>query len=42
MNKGNKDIDMMTDIMSSELYRIALASSTFVTETEVKELAEIL
>jgi peptidyl-prolyl cis-trans isomerase D len=35
-------IDMMTDIMASELYRIALASSTFVTETEVKELAEIL
>ena len=35
-------IDMMTDIMASELYRIALASSTFVTETEVKELAQIL
>jgi peptidyl-prolyl cis-trans isomerase D len=35
-------IDMMTDIMASELYRIALASSTFVTEAEVKELAEIL
>ena len=35
-------IDMMTDIMASEFYRIAIASSIFVTETEVKELAEIL
>ena len=35
-------IDMMTNIMASEFYRIAIASSIFVTETEVKELAEIL
>ena len=35
-------IDMMTNLMASELYRISIASSNFVTDTEVKELAEIL
>ena len=35
-------LDMMTNVMASELYRISIASSNFVTETEVKELAEIL
>ena len=33
---------MMTNLMASELYRISIASSNFVTDTEVKELAEIL
>ena len=35
-------IDMITNLMASELYRISIASSNFVTDTEVKELAEIL
>ena len=35
-------IDMMTEITASELYRIAIGSSGFVTDVEVKELAEIL
>ena len=35
-------LDMMTNFMASELYRISIASSNFVTDTEVKELAEIL
>ena len=35
-------IDMMTEISASELYRIAIGSSGFVTDVEVKELAEIL
>ena len=35
-------IDMMTEIMASELYRIAIGSSNFITDSEVKELAEIL
>ena len=35
-------LDMMTNFMASELYRISIASSNFVTNTEVKELAEIL
>ena len=35
-------LDMMTSVMASELYRISIASSNFVTDTEVKELAEIL
>ena len=35
-------LDMMTSVMASELYRISIASSNFVTDIEVKELAEIL
>ena len=35
-------LDMMTNVMASELYRISIASSNFVTDIEVKELAEIL
>ena len=35
-------IDMITNLMASELYRISIASSNFVTDTEVKDLAEIL
>jgi peptidyl-prolyl cis-trans isomerase D len=35
-------LDMMTNVMASELYRISIASSNFVTDAEVKELAEIL
>ena len=35
-------IDMMTEIMASELYRVAIGSSNFITDSEVKELAEIL
>ncbi|MDG1184757.1 MAG: SurA N-terminal domain-containing protein [SAR86 cluster bacterium] len=35
-------IDLMTDIMASGIFRNSLASSGFVTEFEVKELAEIL
>ena len=35
-------LDMMTSVMASELYRISIASSNFVTDTEVKELTEIL
>jgi peptidyl-prolyl cis-trans isomerase D len=35
-------IDLMTDIMASGIFRNSLASSGFVTDFEVKELAEIL
>ena len=35
-------IDLMTDIMASGIFRNSLASSAFVTDFEVKELAEIL
>lgn len=35
-------IDLMSDIMASGIFRNSLASSGFVTEFEVKELAEIL
>ena len=35
-------LDMMTNVMASELYRISIASSSFVTDMEVMELAEIL
>ena len=35
-------LDMLTNVMASELYRTSITSSNFVTNTEVKELAEIL
>jgi len=35
-------LDMLTNVMASELYRTSITSSNFVTDTEVKELAEIL
>jgi len=35
-------IDVTKDMIASEMFRSALASSTFITETEVKELAQIL
>ena len=35
-------LDMMTNVMASELYRISIASSNFVTDIEIMELAEIL
>ena len=35
-------VDMMTSIMASELYRLSIASSNFVTDVEVRELAQIL
>ena len=35
-------IDVTKDMIASEMFRSALASSAFITETEVKELAQIL
>ena len=35
-------INLMSDIMASEIFRSSLASSGFVTQSEVQELAEIL
>ena len=35
-------IEMTKDMMASEMFRIAIASSRFTTEVEVKELAQIL
>jgi peptidyl-prolyl cis-trans isomerase D len=35
-------LEIMTDIMASELYRVSLASSGFITKKEVKELAYLL
>jgi peptidyl-prolyl cis-trans isomerase D len=35
-------LDMLTNVMASELYRTSITSSNFVTNTEVKELADIL
>ena len=34
-------LEIMTDIMASELYRVSLASSGFTTKKEVKELAKL-
>ena len=35
-------LDMMTNVMASELYRNSIASSNFATDIEIMELAEIL
>ena len=35
-------LNIMTDIMASELYRVPLASSGFVTKKEIEELAQLL
>jgi peptidyl-prolyl cis-trans isomerase D len=35
-------LEIMTDIMASELYRVSLASSGFTTKKEIKELAHLL
>ena len=35
-------LEIMTDIMASELYRVSLASSGFTTKKEIKELAYLL
>ena len=35
-------INMLTNIMASDLFRIAITSSNFVTNTEIKELSQVL